>query len=117
MKQLEVTEVVRVKMSRQNRAKQFAPFDALKGLQNALRVKEYQAEMIQKGELQEEKINEISNILINCDKNTKAKVVFFEEGHNKEISGNIKPIFEEQILEVSGKKIKFENILDIIEIK
>lgn len=104
-------------MSRQNRAKQFAPFDALKGLQNALRVKEYQAEMIQKGELQEEKINEISKILTDCDKNTKAKVVFFEEGHNKELSGKIKPIYEDQILDVDGKKIKFENILDIIEIK
>ena len=50
-------------------------------------------------------------------KKSEIKVVFFEEGHNKEIFGNIKPIFEEQILEVSGKKIKFENILDIIEIK
>ena len=103
-------------MSRQNRAKQFAPFDALKGLQNALRMKEYQAERIQKGDLQEEKISEISKFLLNCKKDTKAKVVYFVDGHNKEISGIIKPVFEEQILEVDGKKIKFDDILDVIEI-
>lgn len=116
MKQSGDTEVERVKMSRQNRAKQFAPFDALKGLQNALRMKEYQAEKIQKGDLQEEKIMEISKILLSSNKNTKAKVVYFQDGHNKEISGNIKPIFEEQILQVGGEKIKFDDILDIIEI-
>lgn len=31
-------------MSREDRAKQFAPFDALKGLQMALRKKEYEHE-------------------------------------------------------------------------
>ena len=113
MKQLGDIKVERVRMSRQNRAKQFAPFDALKGLQNALRIKEYQAERVQRGDLQEEKINEISNILLNSNKNTNAKVVYFEDGHNKEITGNIKPIFEEQILQVSGVKIKFDDILDI----
>ncbi len=116
MKQLGDIKVERVRMSRQNRAKQFAPFDALKGLQNALRIKEYQAERVQKGDLQEEKIKEISNILLNSDKNTNAKVVYFEDGHNKEITGNIKPIFDQQILQVSGQNIKFDDILDIIEI-
>lgn len=103
-------------MSRQNRAKQFAPFDALKGLQNALRMKEYQSERIQKGDLQQEKIDELSNILLNANKNSKAKVVYFEDGHNKEVSGNIKPIFEQEILEISTKRIKFDDILDIVEI-
>lgn len=105
--------MVRVKMSRQNRAKQFAPFDALKGLQNALRMKEYQAERVQKGDLQEEKLNEISKIFLECGKNTVAKVTYFEDGHNKEITGVIKPIFEEQTLIVSQKKISFDNVLDV----
>ena len=38
---LEVTMADRVKMSRSDRAKQFAPFDALKGLQETIKIKEY----------------------------------------------------------------------------
>ena len=103
----------RMKMSRQNRAKQFAPFDALKGLQNALRMKEYQAERVQKGDLQEEKLNEISKIFLECGKNTVAKVTYFEDGHNKETIGMIKPIFEEHTLVVGKEKIDFDNVLDV----
>ena len=35
-------------MSPKDRAKQFAPFDALKGLGDALRIKEYENERVQK---------------------------------------------------------------------
>ena len=42
---------------RENRAKQFMPFDALKGLQDALREKEIECE--QKEELIEERIMEL----------------------------------------------------------
>ena len=38
--------MVRSKMPRVDRAKQFAPFDALKGLQDALRVKEFEHESL-----------------------------------------------------------------------
>ncbi|MFA7642957.1 MAG: hypothetical protein WCY74_06740, partial [Sphaerochaetaceae bacterium] len=44
----------RMKMPRQNRAPQFAPFDALKGLHEALRLAEYEHERIVKGEISEE---------------------------------------------------------------
>ena len=47
-------------MSRQERAKQFAPFDALKGLHDALRLKEYEHERVQKGDMPEEKAEAIS---------------------------------------------------------
>ena len=51
----------RYKMPRAQRAKQFAPFDALKGLKDAIKLKEYEHEKKLKGELSEEKIVEILN--------------------------------------------------------
>ena len=46
-------------MPRIERARQFAPFDALKGLSEALRIKEYEHDRILKGDLSEEKILEL----------------------------------------------------------
>ena len=103
----------RMKMPREERAKQFAPFDALKGLQQALRIKEYEHERVQKGEVQEEKANEISKTLMSIEKGDHAKVVYFEDGHNKVIEGEVKLKIEEQIIEVARKKISLDNLLDI----
>ena len=48
-------------ISRENRARQFLPFDALKGLQEALREKEI--ELDERKELSEESIEELSKNL------------------------------------------------------
>ena len=53
----------RVKMPRKDRAKQFAPFDALKGLHDALRLKEYKHEKVAKGEMSEDDAKAISDVL------------------------------------------------------
>ena len=55
-------------MSRKDRAKQFAPFDALKGLQKALRLKEFEHEIVEKGDVSEENSNKISTIFLNLKK-------------------------------------------------
>ncbi len=103
-------------MPRADRAKQFAPFDALKGLQNALRLKEYQHERVQKGEIQEEKAAEISKVLINLEKGDKVNATYFEDGHNKQVCGEAKLIIEEQCLKVGAKKIILDNLLEIEKI-
>ena len=96
-------------MSRVNRAKQFAQFDALKGLQDALRWKEYEHERIQMGELSEEKAQEISNI----EKNDVCEVKYFLDGHYKTIKGNVKLNVEENVLQIDKQKILLDNIFDI----
>ncbi|MGN0798717.1 MAG: hypothetical protein ACI4L7_04080 [Christensenellales bacterium] len=48
----------RIKMPRWERAKQFAPFDALKGLREALRVKEREHDELLKNKIKHEKIDE-----------------------------------------------------------
>lgn len=112
MKLLEDTGVERVKMSRQNRAKQFAPFEALKGLRDALRMKEYEAERVQKGDLQEEKILEISKFLLDYDKKIPIKIKYFEDGHEKVVFGVAKVLYEEQCIKIDGKTVMFSDILD-----
>ena len=100
-------------MSRENRAKQFAPFDALKGLQEALRLKEYEHERVQKGEISEEKASEISNVLINLEKNDVCEVKYFYDGHYKTISGNTNLLLEENVLQVGKEKILLCNVFEI----
>lgn len=103
----------RVKMPRGDRAKQFMPFDALKGLSQALRLKEYQHERVEKGDLDEEKIEKITKILSNLTKNDKIRLNYYDDGHYKEVEGRCKILFEERTLEIDNKKIDFDDIFDI----
>ena len=64
---------IRIRIPQQDRAKQFASFDALKGLQQSLRLEEYKHNMIVKGDIQEEKANEISTTLLHLRKGDKPK--------------------------------------------
>lgn len=103
----------RMKMSRSDRAKQFAPFDALKGLHDALKIKEYEHDRIVKGELQEEQIREISKKLLSLRPRSLVKLTFFEDGHDKEMCGSAKLIIDENVLKVERKKVKLDDILDL----
>ena len=50
-------------MEREKRAKQFAPFDALTGLKDAIRLKEYEHNAKMKKDLSDDIIDEIFNNL------------------------------------------------------
>lgn len=101
------------KMPRNQRAKQFAPFDALKGLHDALKLKEYENERVVKGDLGEEKILEISNTLSNLSKDAIYVVTYFYDGYNKEIIGKIKLDLENNAIKVDNIKINLDDVLDI----
>ena len=77
----------RVKMPRGDRAKQFAPFDALKGLQETMRIKEYEHDRIVRGEMSEDAIKEISMVLANLEKGDCVEIEFFRDGHVIKLSG------------------------------
>lgn len=100
-------------MPRRDRAKQFAPFDALKGLQDALRLKEYEHERVQRGEIQEEKANEISKTLISLEKDSVVCATYFENGHYLTCEGKAKLVVEEGCIKVGNKTIF---LLDLYEI-
>lgn len=101
-------------MSREDRAKQFAPFDALKGLSNALRLKEFQHERVLKGDLSEEQIADISKTLLNIESSDLVEISYFIDGHDFNVKGYCKINFDDRLIEIEGKKISFENIRNII---
>ena len=100
-------------MSRKDRAKQFAPFDALKGLRQALKMKEYEHDRILKSDLSEEKVLELSNTLLSMKKGDLVKVIYFFDGYYKKITGKTKIEIDKRILSIEKVKINFDDIFDL----
>ena len=97
-----------------SRAKQFLPFDALKGLQEALREKEIEHE--EKIELSEEILAELNNDFNKIEIGSKVRIKFYKNMKYIEISGIITNI------DYIKKKIQIDqkqniNISDIIYIE
>lgn len=89
-------------MPRINRACQFAPFDALKGLYNALKLKEYQNEGVFMGELSQEKCTEISNVLISLNNRDLIYLEYYSKSdfHYHKVSGEVFLKIEEGMIEI-----------------
>ena len=92
-------------VNRVARAKQFLPFDALKGLQEALREKEQEQE--EKIELSEESLLELNNSFNKIEIGSKVKIKFYKNNRYVEISGIITNI------DYIKKKIQIENFQNI----
>lgn len=100
-------------MTRQDRAKQFMPFDTLKGLHDALKMKEYEHERIQKSDLDVEKAKHLTKILLDLSKKDKVEIKYYEDGHYKIINGNPIVDINGKYIEIHYKKIPFDDIFDI----
>ena len=95
------------------RAKQFLPFDALKGLQEALREKEIEYE--EKKELSEDTLAELNNKFNQIEKGSFVKIRYYRNGRYKEIEGIVTYIdYIKKGIQVD--KIENINICDIIDI-
>ena len=95
------------------RAKQFLPFDALKGLQEALREKEIEYE--EKKELSEETLAELNNVFNKIEKGSFVKIRYYRNGRYKEIEGIVTYIdYIKRKIQID--KIVNINICDIIDI-
>ena len=99
-------------VSKSDRAKQFLPFDSLKGLQEALKEKEL--EYTEKIELSEEQIEKISQKLNSIKIGDEIKVTYYENRGYKNIKGNVNKINNiNKHLIIEDIKINFEDILKI----
>ena len=95
------------------RAKQFLPFDALKGLQEALREKEIEYE--EKKELSEETLAELNNRFNQIEKGSYVKIRYYRNGRYSEIKGIVTYIdYIKKKIQID--KIENINICDIIDI-
>lgn len=98
-------------VSRSDRARQFLPFDALKGLQEALREKE--VELDERKELSEESIEELSNKLQMVERGNKVRLVYYHQRKYRQIEEtviDIKVIQKKLILE-GDLRINFADII------
>ena len=74
-------------MNRQDRAKQFTPFDALKGLKEALAKKEYELGKVARAEHSEELNNEISEKLSKIQRGDKIALTCYQDGYYVKVVG------------------------------
>ena len=106
----------RIKMSRQDRAKQFAPFDALKGLSETIKIKEYEHERIVRGEMSEDEAKEISECLSSLEKGDSVYIEFFQDGHIINLTGKASLDIFVQKIYVGVFEINFDDIHKIRKI-
>lgn len=104
---------MREKMPLSQRAKQFLPFDAVKGFHQALRAKEYEVEAISKGKLSEEEARDISAVLSLLSGKEEVEAKFFQAGHYVFAYGLAKLVVEENKLIVGGTTISLQDLFGL----
>ena len=96
----------------ENRAKQFMPFAALKGYEEALRAKE--KIVVEKIELSEEKKAELDFKLQQIQKNDIIVVVYFCKDEYIKLEGMVSRLdMDARVLRIVNTKIPFEDIYDL----
>ena len=102
----------RPKMSREDRAKQFMPFAALKGYPEALRKKE--KIVVPKTEVSEEYAEVLDRKLRKVKKNDIITVIYFCNQEYLKMTGMVSRIDKlARVLKVVNTKIGFDDIYDI----
>ena len=101
-------------MNKADRAAQFQPFDALKGLQEELREREERRTRVEKKELSEERVDEISSALAKIYQRMDVEVTFYCGGRYYNIKGIVmdkNDIYK--YLVVGEGKIFYDDIYEI----
>lgn len=112
-------ESKRPRMDRADRAKQFMPFDALKGLREALAEKERELEMVSRKELTEEVKAELDRKINALHSGETVSVRYFQQGQYVQLTGRVTRVSanrrEIRILDagLEEKKIRTEDILEL----
>lgn len=113
LEDIKVDSDKRPKMTISNRAKQFAPFDALKGFREALKEKE--KIKIDKKELSEERAKEINELLKNVKEGMLTTIVYYLDGEYIQLTGIVLKIEKQKrCLQIEETVICFDDIYDII---
>lgn len=102
----------RPKMDRAERAKQFLPFDALKGFRETLAQKE--RIVVERTELSEEYREELDRRMQRVLKNDIITVVYFHDGEYVQVTGMVSRLdVTSRIIKIVNTKISFEDIYEI----
>lgn len=105
-------------MNRADRAKQFAPFDALRGLREALAKKEEEHERQEKRELSEEEQAAIEQALVEIARGDEAEAVCFEDGKYVKVVGTVVRVDTNfRYLQIGEGKIAFSNLCGLRRVR
>lgn len=100
------------KMSNKDRAKQFLPFNSLKGYYDIIREKE--KEITPKRELSDNDLEELSNKLNKIEKNMMVKLRYYDTDRYIDIEGIVSKIdFTYKYIVIVKTKISFNDISKI----
>lgn len=104
----------RPKMSGVHRAKQFLPFSALPGLQEALKQKETEHNLMERPELPEEAADAINSELVCVNVGDSIEVTYFKDGRTATLHGRVEKIDKiYKRIVISEKEIRINDILGI----
>ena len=101
-------------VNKSDRARQFMPFDAMKGLQKALRDREEWHSRVEKREISEDMIEKNSSVLAHVVKGATVLIEYYCSFHDVIKEGVItsfNPSF--RFLKLNDEKILFEDIYEI----
>ena len=102
-------------MTREERAKQFAPFDAMKGLQEALRDREERHSRVERREISEDAVRQNSLVLARLKKGSRVMLDYYHAFHEITREGIITELsFSFQYLRLDEEKIFFDDIYEIM---
>lgn len=99
-------------MNRVDRAKQFLPFDALKGLREELEKREKETLKCEKKELSEYEIGQINEKLKRAN-GVNLQVEYYKNGEYVKLKGMAKVNYSLKFLSIDDEKIFFDDINDI----
>ncbi len=104
--------MARQKMPPDKRAAQFIPFQAVKGLDEALSAKE--KIIVPKIELSEDSLKELDEKMHKIHKGMIITVIYFHKDEYLKLTGMVARLDETaRILQIVSTKIEFENIFDV----
>ncbi len=101
-------------MTRQERAKQFMAFDAMKGLSEALRDREERHSRVEKHDISDEAIEANSRVISVLTRGMRVRMEYYRAFHDIVGEGRITEVsIPFKFLKLDGEKVLFEDIYDI----
>lgn len=98
-----------------NRAAQFLPFDALKGLSEELRKREERRSRVERVELSDEEAETVNAELCKLRTGDTAEISFYYKGHYLTIEGTVGKIVPQmKYLTMGTERINFSDIAHIV---
>lgn len=101
-------------MTRAERAKQFAPFDAMKGLQEALRDREERHLRVEKHGISDEAAENNSRVMMKLQRGMKVRISYYCAFHDIERTGRVTDVNTTyRRLKLDDELILFDDIYSI----